>query len=54
MTNTIVGWGLIATVGIAVLGGITDANDTFYMIDGLAMMVFGVWGGIRLIQSDAK
>lgn len=53
MTNALLGWGLVLSVGAAVLGGITNANDDYYMFVGLAYAFFGIWGGIRLIKSNA-
>jgi len=51
MNNKVLGWILISVVGAAVLGGMTDASDMYYMLLGVAHLVFGTWAAVTLINS---
>ena len=45
-------------MGIAVLTGIFESSldystaENLYMLAGLGMMVFGIWGSVRLFKSE--
>lgn len=49
---------IIAGVALAIFTGIFSASitsateDNLYMISGLMMMIFGIWGAVRLWKSD--
>lgn len=52
MTNQVLGWGMIITVGISfLLGMIGNEEEGTLILLGIAIMFFGIWGGIRLIKS---
>lgn len=54
MRNSTIGTWLIASVGIAIFtavmeyGMAPEMSDFLYGVAGVGMMVFGIWGGVRL------
>lgn len=58
MKNKTIGQFLISSVIIAVVGLLAEdtlpnLSEFLYTLAGLGMVVFGVWGGVRLTK-DAK
>ena len=51
MTNKILGWGLVISVGLAFTEGAIGVPNPDYTLLGLLICFFGIWGGIRLIKS---
>jgi hypothetical protein len=51
MRNDILGWGLLLILAIAFLmGAFGVEDDGAYIVMGIGMLFFGIWGGIRLIK----
>lgn len=42
---------IICSLGLAILGGLSDAGDGFYQFIGLCFFITGIWGGVLLIKS---
>lgn len=51
-----VAWGLILSIGIAVLGGMGAfvVSETFLTVVGLGMIVFGIWAAVILLKNAPK
>jgi len=60
MKDKVLGYGLLAVVGAAIFAGIFEGemslamSDGIYMVAGVAMLVLGTWGGVRLIKLDER
>ena len=47
----VVAWGLLAVIGIAVIGGFFEITSKYlYTAAGLGMIVFGIWGATILFK----
>ncbi len=59
MKNKTIGIFLISSVVIALIGAVaassnlSNFSEFLYSVSGLGLVVFGIWGGMRL-TSDAK
>lgn len=46
----IIAWGLVVSIGLAFLAGLMDANDSFFTLSGLGLIVFGIWASVVLFK----
>lgn len=46
------GWGLLISIFVALMAGAGDAGDSTFAVIGIALLVFGVWGGILLVKDS--
>jgi len=54
MDNKTLGWLLIVSIAVATGSGVfeIEVGDNFYMFVGFAIIISGIWAGIRLIKLD--
>lgn len=57
MKNKTIGTIIVTAIGTAIFAGMIELEapmfaENIYLLAGLALMVFGTWGAIRLIKSD--
>lgn len=50
MGNKHIANGLIITLGLSIVGGMTNAGDGYYQVLGIALIIFGVMAIIRLYK----
>lgn len=51
MPNKAIANGLISVLSASVIGGILEANDKYFMLVGLAMLVFSIIAIVRLYKT---
>lgn len=47
----LVAWGIIISLGLAVLTAILELSDSVYTISGLGFFVFGIWASVILLKN---
>ena len=53
----LVGGGMLVSLGLAVIGAcISDITtaENFYIVGGLGMFIFGIWGSVLLLKKEKE
>jgi hypothetical protein len=49
-SNKIVAWGMICSLGLAMLAGLEVLGEDMYSLAGLGMFGFGIWASVILLK----
>jgi hypothetical protein len=52
--NKLVAWGIIGSLGLALLAALGDSSDTIYTIAGIGLWVFVIWAIVILFKDAPK